>query len=67
MITARQTGRPGLDVALSAGEQVVGKEFIKACVRQSQFAGGGLSGELAGALAGQEMTNERSGQTFDQL
>ena len=67
MITARQTGRPGLDVALSAGEQVVGKEFIKACVRQSQFAGGGLSGELAGAMAGQEMTNERSGQTFDQL
>jgi hypothetical protein len=67
MIAARQTGRPDWDMALSAGEQVVGKEFIKACVRQSQFAGGGLSGELAGAMAGQEMTNERSGQTFDQL
>ena len=67
VIAAGASGRPSLGVALGISLHVTGIERVKACVCQAQFAGDGLSGELAGAMAGQEVTDERSGQTFDQL
>jgi hypothetical protein len=40
-------------------------EFVKARVRQAQFSGSGFGGELTGTMLGQQVTDERSGQTFD--
>ena len=68
MVIATGTPRsPGVGVAVGAGAQVVGVEFVEAGTRQSQFAGGGASADLAGAITVKEMTDERSGETFDQL
>jgi hypothetical protein len=42
-------------------------EFVKARVGQAQFGGSGFGGEMAGAMVGQQVTDERSGQTVDEL
>jgi hypothetical protein len=44
--------------------QVLAVEFVKARVPQAQFGGSGFSGELASTMVGQQVTDERSGQTF---
>jgi hypothetical protein len=68
MVIATGTIRsPGVGVAVGAGVQVVGVEFVEAGTSQSQFVGGGASADLAGAVTVQEMADEWSGQTFDQL
>lgn len=68
MVIATGTIRsPGVGVAVGAGVQVVGVEFVEAGTSQSQFGGGGASADLAGAVTVQEMADEWSGQTFDQL
>jgi hypothetical protein len=68
MVIAPGTTRsPGIGVAGGAGAQVIGVEFVEAGTGQSQFEGGGASAEVAGAMTVEEMTDEWSGQTFDQL
>jgi hypothetical protein len=67
VIAAGTTRRPGVGVAAGAGAQVVGVEFVEAGTGQTQFAGGSASAEVASAMTVEEVADERSGQTFDQL
>jgi hypothetical protein len=67
MIAAGHAGRPNLGLTLGAGTQILAEEFIAACAGQTQFAGRLRSGEFPAAMAGQEVTDEGSGQAFDQL
>jgi hypothetical protein len=67
MIAARESGRPDLRVAGSAGAEILGVEFIEAGTSQPQFAGGSAGADLASAITVEEMTDEWSGQSFDQL
>ena len=52
---------------MSAGAQVIGVEFVEAGAGQAEFDGGGASAENAGAMRVEEMTDQRSGQTVDEL
>ena len=67
MVAAGAAGRPGLDVALGAGAQIVGVEFVEAGAGQAQFGGGGARGEWPGAMVGQEVADEGSRKALDQL
>jgi hypothetical protein len=67
MIAPGKSGRPSLGLALGTRPQVFGVEFVKAGVRQSQFARGFRRGEFLAAMAGEEVTDEGSGAAFDQL
>jgi hypothetical protein len=67
MIAAGNAGGPDLGQTLGAGAQVLAVEFVEACPGQTQFAGGLDGGEFVGAMASQEMTDDGSRQTFDQL
>jgi hypothetical protein len=52
---------------VGAGAEVIGVEFVEAGSGQAQFEGGGAGTDVAGAKTLEEMTDERSGQAFDQL
>ena len=67
MIAAGNAGGPDLGPTLGAGAQILAVEFVEASPGQTQFAGGGDGGEFVGAVAGQQMADEGSGQTVDQL
>jgi hypothetical protein len=67
MIAAGNAGGPDLSPTLGAGAQVLAVEFVEACPRQTQFAGGFAGREFVGSMAGQEVADDGSGQTFDQL
>jgi hypothetical protein len=67
MISAGETGRPDRGLALSASPQVLAVEIIKPGPGKTQFLGRLERGELLLSIAGQEVTDERSGQTFNQL
>jgi hypothetical protein len=67
VIAAGNTGRPNLDLTLGAGAEVLAVEFVEARPGQSQFPSRFPGREITGSMAGQEMTDEGSGQTFDQL
>jgi len=67
VIAAGHPGRPGFGLALGTGAEVLGEEFVEAGAGESQFLSRFLGGEFLPAMAGQEVTNERSGATFDQL
>lgn len=67
MVAAGAAGRPGIGVALGAGAQIVGVEFVEAGAGQAQFGGGSARGEVPGAMVGQEVTDEGSRQALDQL
>ena len=67
MIPTGETGRPGFGLTSSAGAKVIGVEFVKARAGQAEFDGGGASAEMAGAMSVEEMTDQRSGQTVDEL
>ena len=67
MIAAGESGRPSLRVAGSAGAEVLGVKFVEAGRCQSQFAGSSAGANLAGAITVEEMTDEWSRQSFDQL
>ena len=67
MVAARESGRPGLSMAGRASPKIFGVEFVEAGTSQTQFAGGGVLTDLAGAIAVEQMANERSRQSFDQL
>jgi hypothetical protein len=67
MIPTGETGRPGFGLTLSAGVEVIGVEFVEAGAGQAEFDGGGTSAEMAGAMTVEEMTDQRSRQTVDEL
>jgi hypothetical protein len=67
MIPTGETGRPGIGLTLSAGAEVIGVEFVEAGAGQTEFDGGGTSAEKAGAMTVEEMTDQRSRQTVDEL
>lgn len=67
MVAAGEAGRPGVCVAVGAGVEVNGVEFVEAGTGQAQLSGGGAGADLTGAITMEEVTEERSGVTFDQL
>jgi hypothetical protein len=67
MIAAGAAGRPGVGLAVRAGVEVSGVEFVEAGPAQAQFAGGGAGADLAGAITVKEVPDERCRQPFDQL
>jgi hypothetical protein len=67
VIAARQTGRPGLGVALSAGEQVVRAQLVAATEADPQFERDGFRRKDAGASLGEEMADQWSGNTVGEL
>lgn len=67
MIAAGAAGRPGFGLAVRAGAEIIGVEFVEAGTGQAQFSGGGVGREALGAMFGQEMADEGGGQTMDQL
>jgi len=56
-----------LGPTLCAGPEVLTVEFIEAGTGQAQFAGGFGGGQFLRAVPGQQVTDEGSGQAFDQL
>ena len=67
MIATGAAGRPGFGVTLSAGAEVIRVEFIEAGAGQPQFAGGGASAEMTGAITVKEMPDQRRRQTVEEL
>jgi hypothetical protein len=67
VIATGESGRPGLRVAGGGGAEVLGVKFMEAGTCESQFAGSSAGADLAGAITVEEMTDERNGQSFDQL
>jgi hypothetical protein len=67
MIPTGEPGRPGFGRTLSAGAEVIGVEFVEAGAGQPEFTGGGASAEMAGAMTVEEMTDQWSGQTMEEL
>jgi hypothetical protein len=67
VIAAGGSGRPGLGVAGGAGAEVLGVKLVETGTCQSQFAGRSAGADLAGAITVQEVADEWSGQSFDQL
>ena len=56
-----------MGLPLSAGAQVLAVEFIEARAAQAQFLRGSPRTELFPAMAVQKVTDERGGETFNQL
>ena len=52
---------------MGAGAEVIRVEFVEAGAGQPEFDGGGTSAEVASAMTVEEMTDQRSGQTVDEL
>jgi len=67
MVAAGAARRPGVGLAAGAGVEIIGVEFVEAGAGQAEFSGGGASADLAGAIFMEEVTDERSGVTMDQL
>jgi hypothetical protein len=67
VIAARQPGRPGLGVALSAGEQVVRAQLVEATEADPQFERDGFRRKEAGACLGEEMADQWRGNTVGEL
>ena len=67
VIAAGAAGDPDGLLMVSTGAEVVGVEFVEASVGQPQLGGcrGGV--ELAGAETGQDVTDQRRGQTMNEL
>jgi hypothetical protein len=67
VIAARQAGRPGFGVALSAGEQVVCAQLVEATEADPQFERDGFRRKDAGASLGEEMADQWRGNTVGEL
>jgi len=67
MITAGKSRGPALGVALGASAQVVGAQLVEAAEADAQFGGDSLGRKVPGAGLGQEMTDQRSGNTVGEL
>jgi hypothetical protein len=67
MVAAGEARRPSVGLAVGAGLEIIGVEFVEAGAGQAQLAGGGAGADLAGAITVEEMADEGSGVTFEQL
>ena len=67
MVAAGSLGCPGVGVALGAGAQVVGAQLVETAGMKVQFEGRCLGREVSRADFGEEMADQRSGQTVDEL
>ena len=68
IVVATRTARgPGVGLAVGTSVEVLGIELVEAATREAQFPSDGLSVELAGTKAGQEVANEGGGTTIEQL
>ena len=67
MIPTGATGRPGFGLTLGAGAEAIRVKCVEAGAGQPEFAGGGASAELAGAITVEEMPDQRRRQTVDEL
>jgi hypothetical protein len=67
MIAAGEARGPSVGLAVGAGVEVFGVEFVEAGTGQAQLSGGGAGADLAGAITVEKMTDERNRVTFDQL
>jgi hypothetical protein len=67
VIAARETGRPGFGVTLSAGEQVVGAQLVVATPADAQFERDGFRRKDAGAGLGEEMADQWRGNPVGKL
>ena len=67
VIPAGETGRPSFGAALSAGEQVVGAQFVAAAQADAQFQGDGFERECGGAGLGEEVADQWSRKTVSEL
>jgi hypothetical protein len=63
VIAPRETGRPSFGVALSAGQQVVGAQLVAATKTDAQFEGDCFGREPAGTGLGEELSDQRRGDT----
>jgi hypothetical protein len=67
VIAAGDAGRPEVLLVMSAGVKIVGVEFVEAAAGKAE-AGGGLIGvELTRAEAGEDVTDQRRGETVGEL
>lgn len=67
VITAGGAGRPECFLVMSTGAEIIGVEFREAAARKPEFARGATGVELLGAEAGQNMTDQRRGETLSEL
>ena len=67
MIATRRLGRPSVGATLGAGPQVIGAQLVKAAGMNVQFERGRPRREAARASFGQEVADEWSGETMDEL
>jgi len=67
VIAAGVAGSPGVGVALGAGAQIGRVELVEAGAGEAEFGRGGAGVEVAGAVTGQEMTDDGGWETVDQL
>jgi hypothetical protein len=67
MISAGETGGPGVGLALGTGAEIIGVKFLEAGMSQSQFGGRTDATEVSGAEVVEDVTDEWSGQTMDDL
>jgi len=67
VLAARQTGRPGLGVALSAGAPVVRAQLVEATEADLQFERDGFRRKNAGATLGEEMADQWDGNTVGEV
>jgi hypothetical protein len=67
VIATRNPGRPNLGLTLGTGAEVLAVKFIEARPGQAQFTSRFPGTEFLISMAGQEVTNDGSGQSFNQL
>ena len=67
MGTAGAPGRPGFGMALGAGAQIVGAQLLAAAPAEAQFQGARGGRAPAGTGLGEEMTDQRRGETVGEL
>ena len=67
VIATGQTGRPGVNAALGAGEQVVRAKLVVAAEAESQFEGDRFGREQAGAGLCEEMADQWRGDAMGEL
>jgi hypothetical protein len=67
MIATGAAGCPSGSVTLGAGTKIIAVKLVETRARDSRFAGGGLGGELPGAIIRQQMPDKRGRQALNQL
>ena len=67
VIAAGNAGRPKGGLPLGTGAEILAVELVEPGAGEPQFLSSSGGGEFISAITGQEMPDDGSGQTFDQL